>query len=212
MKIITLTLGALQSHSYIIASDKNNAVAVDIGAEAESFMQCLDENGLTLKKIILTHGHFDHIGAVAEIQRITNAEVYIHTKDAPMMTDGKACLADFVGGLFHPIEEFTEIFDGTVITVDELNFKTISTPGHTQGSVCYICGDAMFSGDTLFYQSIGRTDLPGGSFFTMSKTLAMLKNLDGDYTVYPGHGDLTTLDFERKNNPYMKDDINDYTF
>ena len=102
------------------------------------------------------------------------------------------------------MEKFTEIKDGDKITLDELTFEVIHTPGHTKGGVCYKCGDALFTGDTLFKLSMGRTDFPGGSMGAIFDSLKKLSELDGDFTVYPGHNETSTLSFERKNNPYLK--------
>ena len=105
---------------------------------------------------------------------------------------------------FNPVTKFTEVKDGDTITQDELTFKVLHTPGHSAGSVCYICDDVIFSGDTLFCGSMGRTDFEDGSSEEILKSLKKLANLKGDYKVYPGHFQSTTLEAERKNNPYMK--------
>ncbi len=205
MKVNQLGLGVLKTNCYIIQSENKNAAAVDIGGESEVLLEFLEKNGLTLKKILLTHGHFDHIGGVEQVRKATGAEVYIHHLDAPKLSD---CNENF-GAAFgitdiEPVTEYNEISDGDIITLDEIQFRVMHTPGHTKGGVCYITDGVIFSGDTLFKNSMGRTDSPDGDDSEMIQSLKKLKMLEGDYTVYPGHNFSTTLNRERLNNPYMR--------
>ncbi len=205
MKVKVMPLGELRANCYIVETENKNAVAFDIGGEPEKLLQYLKENGLTLKKIFLTHGHYDHIGGVYEAQKQTGAEVYVHSGDAMKIKSEVGSLAINLGETnFKKIENYTEIKDGDIITLDELEFKVMHTAGHTNGCVCYICDDCIFSGDTLFRCSIGRTDLPDGDFTKMSESLQKLNALEKDYTVYPGHEGETTLAYEKNNNPYLK--------
>ena len=168
-------------------------------------MKFLDSHKLRLRKILLTHGHFDHIGGVEAVRKLTGAEVYIHEDDAKMLTSAQYSLA--AGISFHP---FTAVTDYTAITGDsllndgDLSFQVLHTPGHSEGSVCYICKNVIFSGDTLFADSIGRTDFPGSNPIDMRNSLYALKMINGDYRVLPGHGPATTLAYEQYNNPYMR--------
>ena len=143
---------------------------------------------------MLTHAHFDHLGAVRGIVADTDCRVFVEEKELtlpPTMTDGPIFYTDL-----YPAEG--------VISVADLDIKVIRTPGHTPGSVCLLIADAMFSGDTLFAGSMGRCDFPGSSIFDMRKSLKKLYNLAGDYRVFPGHAEATTLEYERKTNPYLR--------
>jgi glyoxylase-like metal-dependent hydrolase (beta-lactamase superfamily II) len=205
MNIYRLPVGELRANCYIIETANKNAVAVDTGSDFPKIKSFLDENGLTLKKILLTHGHYDHIGAVKDAVLSYGAEVYIHEEDAPMLESRTKSLADAIGaGAFNEVADFKTVKDGDIITLDELSFEVIHTPGHTKGGVCYKCGNSLFTGDTLFKLSMGRTDFPGGSLGEMIWSLRKLAVLDGDYDVYPGHNETSTLSFERKNNPCLK--------
>ena len=212
MKIHTLILGQLQTNCYIIESQNKNAIIIDCGDNSDRVISFLKENDLQLKKILLTHGHFDHIGAVSEVMQATGAEVYIHTNDAGMLIDSRLSLASELGLSQNNISLFTEICDGDKIILDEINLKVIHTSGHTKGSVCFIGDGVTFSGDTLFEGTVGRTDFPGGSFPEIKKSIDRLAALDGDYRVYTGHGASTTLSKERDTNIYFRDNYNDFDF
>jgi glyoxylase-like metal-dependent hydrolase (beta-lactamase superfamily II) len=187
-----------------VASDEGNAALIDAPDDAEYILEQLDVFNLTLKMILLTHGHFDHIGAAADLQDETGCEVYAHTDDLYMVRDGEASKGGFPGiGNIRGVEKVTPITEDTVIKLDEIEFDVLHTPGHTPGSVCYISGNAMFSGDTLFARSIGRTDMPGGDMDKMEQSLEKIKDLGGDLTVYPGHMNVTSLETERRVNPYL---------
>lgn len=210
MNVKIFPLGVLRANCYVISNDKHNAVAVDIGGDSPTLLKRLHDDELTLTKIILTHGHYDHIGGVFDVQQKTNAQVFIHQNDADMLTNKDKNLFATVGGLsFNPVENYDTFSDKDVISQDDLNFKVIHTPGHTQGSVCFLCGDSLFSGDTLFKMSIGRTDLPGGSMDDMLNSLQKINSISDNVTIYPGHGDYTNLDFEKKNNMYLKGNLYD---
>ena len=151
--------------------------------------------------ILLTHGHFDHVGAVEELVRATGCRLWMSQSDWSQVPNP-------TNSFFYPLAncDFTEVSfceDQEVISAGGLEFTVFATPGHTCGSVCFRCEDVLFSGDTLFAGSCGRTDLPGGDWNVIRESLARLKELRGDYTVYPGHGESTTLAQERMYNPYM---------
>lgn len=205
MKLHTLHLGEMGANCYLLADDNHIAAAIDIGGDPEPLLALLEQENLTLKKILLTHGHFDHIGGVAAAQAQTGAEVLIHQADRAMLTDDRKNLAGMFGDSVAPIPNSTAFSDGDAITVGDLCFKVLHTPGHTPGSCCFLLQDQMFSGDTLFCRSIGRTDFPDGSMVKMRQSLQTLAALPGDWAVYPGHNEPTTLDRERRCNPYMRD-------
>lgn len=205
MKIHILNLGELRVNCYVVETAPGQCVIIDLGGEPDRLMKFLDSHKLKLRKILLTHGHFDHIGGVEAIRRITGAEVYIHEDDAKMLTSAEYSLA--AGMSYYP---FTQVTDYTAITGDSVindgdqSFRVMHTPGHSEGSVCYICGDVIFSGDTLFRESVGRSDFPGSNPIDMDNSLRSLDILPGDYKVLPGHGPSTTLEYERRTNPFMK--------
>lgn len=205
MKIHTLNLGELRSNCYVVETAPGRCIIVDLGGDADYLMNFLKLNKLKLTKILLTHGHFDHIGGVEEVRRLTGAEVFIHLNDSEMLTSERFSLASGMSyNPFIPVTLWTAVEEDAIIQDGELSFKVIHTPGHSGGSVCYICEDVIFSGDTLFNRSIGRTDFLGSNPIDMKKSLKKLSLLEGDYKVLPGHNMPTTLDFERKMNPYMK--------
>ena len=192
MKRKTLVLGDYQVNCYLVSDEAGRAVIIDPGYEAEKILRVVKEDSLEIKAIFLTHGHFDHIGAVKPLAQALGCPVYIHPKEVtlpPYLTRG----------FLYYTEEYEQ---GDEITVGDLTFRVIETPGHTNGSVCLLCEDCIFTGDTLFAGSCGRTDL-GGSMLDMLASLKSLAALEGNYRVFPGHGPETDLDYERKTNPYI---------
>ena len=203
IKIHTLPLGSYQTNCYIVyeANAKTCAV-IDPGYTPEQVLAFADQLGLTIDAVLLTHGHFDHVGGVEAIVKATNCALWMREGD---YTQHKNPQNDF----FYPIHDcdFTEVRlceEGELIHAGGVDFTVLETPGHTWGSVCYACEGALFSGDTLFAGSCGRTDLPGGDYKTIALSLERLAELEGDYIVYPGHGESTTLAREKQYNPYMR--------
>ena len=194
MKIAVMQLGSYGTNCYIVWDENTkNAAVIDPGDEAPSVLQTLQKEGLHLQMILLTHAHFDHIGAVDAIQATTGCKVYLHKADL-------ALPPEMTGATLHPTDFYDE---GDTVTLDSIVFRVLHTPGHTPGSVCLIADDVMFSGDTLFAGSCGRTDFPGSSWMQMESSLRKLHDLPGDYTVLPGHMGSSTLDRERKTNFFM---------
>lgn len=207
MRIYSLKpLSICDTNSYIVASAQDNAVLIDAPADADYILEQIKMYGLTLKKIFLTHGHFDHIGAVADLVEKTGCEVYICAFDKNKIYDEDSMLVNhfMVRGYKKYAGEVITFTENDILTLDELEFDVVETPGHTSGSVCFICGDVMFSGDTLFARSCGRTDMPDGDPAAMKRSMKKLYDLGGDLKVYPGHMQSTTLDTERKYNHYMQ--------
>ena len=190
-----LALGAYQTNCYLVWDETSSTcVVIDPGYEPDTVLAEAKKLGKEIAAIFLTHGHFDHVGGVREIAAETGCRVYLCDADLampPQMTAG-------------PLYYTNTYSEGSFVEEAGLSFKVLHTPGHTPGSVCLMCENALFSGDTLFWGSCGRTDLPGGSWATIRVSLKRLADLSGDFDVYPGHGDATTLSFERKMNPYMQ--------
>jgi len=195
MKQVTMALGAYQTNCYMIwAEESDKCVVIDPGYDADTVLDQAKKQGKTIEAILLTHGHFDHVGAVRDIAAETDCAVYICPDDLSMPTQLTA------GPLY-----YTHTYgEGDVLQLAGLSIRVIQTPGHTRGSVCLITGDTMFSGDTLFEGSCGRTDLPGGDWAVILQSLKRLKEMTKDYKVYPGHGCATTLADEQMYNPYMR--------
>jgi glyoxylase-like metal-dependent hydrolase (beta-lactamase superfamily II) len=190
-----MALGAYQTNCYILWNEESDrCVVIDPGYEPERVLAEAARLGKNIEAVLLTHGHFDHVGGVRTLAAETDCRVYLHEKDLSMPPQMTA------GPLY-----YTDLYrEGDVLDLAGLKIRVIHTPGHTEGSVCLLVEDAMFSGDTLFEGSCGRTDLPGGDWATILKSLKRLTGMEKNYAVYPGHGPSTTLDDEKKWNPYMR--------
>ena len=203
VQIHILPLGAYQTNTYIVHDDASQScVIIDPGYEANSILSKVAALGLAVDAILLTHGHFDHVGAVAQLIRTTGCSLWMHQGDySPQRHPLQSMMYPLADTVAFPVS-FCE--EGEVIQGGGLSFHTLETPGHTWGSVCYLCGDALFSGDTLFAGSCGRTDLPGGDWATITKSLGRLKEIKAELRVFPGHGESSTLANEKKYNPYLR--------
>lgn len=219
IKVKTLTVGMLATNCCIATDEATGYTAViDPGEFTPSLDKALSEIGYeNIKYILLTHGHFDHIGGTKNILEKTGnkAEIAIGEKDVPLLSDSTNNLSLYFCFEKDPITDIPcniALHDGDAITLGESILKVMHTPGHTAGSICFIGEGVIFSGDTLFFCSHGRTDFPTGSDAQMKESLIRLTSIKGNYTVYPGHNDSTTLEYERKNNPYIGRDIYDNLF
>ncbi len=194
MNIICLPLGDYQTNTYILYQQgQSQCLVIDPGYEADTILHHTAQHGLAVEAVLLTHGHFDHVGAVKALAAKTDCLVYINPQEEAlphMFTAGK---------LF-----YTDTYqDGDTLTLAGLTFTVHATPGHTPGSVCLDFGSDMFTGDTLFAGSCGRTDLPGGDSQQMRLSLQKLAEMDKDCSVHPGHGPSSTLECEQRTNPYL---------
>ena len=203
MLIKTIPVGHLETNCYIVTDENTLGCAViDPGDESNTIMDYLEDNRLSCKAILLTHGHYDHTGAVAAIAEETGAPVWMNRRDTRKPTENDPYR-------YAPPEGCNFYDDGDCVDVDALHFQVIATPGHTPGGVSLVCGEALFTGDTLFKGSCGRV----GSPRRQRKWTRMLRSLRrrlcallaGDYEVYPGHMDPTTLERERNFNYYCRE-------
>ena len=198
MLIKTLPVGQIETNCYIAADeDTLECAIIDPGDESNTILDYIEDLHLKPKYIFLTHGHFDHTMAVNAVHEETGATVCMNKKDAGAVLDN----APFK---FNPPADTVWSKEGDIFHVGKLTFEVMETPGHTPGGVCLICEDAIFTGDTLFRDSCGRTDLYGGDMSELMKSLQRLSRLPGDYEIYPGHMDSSTLSRERRFNYYMR--------
>lgn len=198
-----IVVGFLASNCYVVHKTGSScAVLVDPGADYERISAQLVGKGLTPRAVLLTHAHFDHCNAAIDFQS-KGCRIYLHQAD-DILVHTDMNMARGMGTQFRSFTPDVLFNDGQEIDECGLKFKCLHTPGHTAGSSCFLIDNIIFSGDTLFSLGIGRTDMPTGSYRAIENSIKnKLYNLPGDYTVYPGHGDETSLEYEREHNPYV---------
>ena len=201
--VSTLVLGPLQTNCYVVwAENAASCVVVDPAYSPEKILEFIARHDLKIEAIFLTHGHFDHVGAVEALREKTGCGLWMHKGDYHRRKDP---MNDYLYPLHDKdLGEIRFCDDGDEIPAAGLTFQVLSTPGHSQGSVCYRAESVLLSGDTLFAGGCGRTDLPGGDWATIQISLADLSELEENLKVYPGHGESTTLAQEKRYNPYMR--------
>jgi len=209
MRILSWRVGPLATNCYaVLCEESREALIIDPGLSAGEERRIMDDvirRGFKVKFILNTHGHVDHISGNGILKRLTDAWILIHEEDASMLTDPHENLSFMLGLTITSPKADRLLRDGDSISLGDLEFKVIHTPGHTRGSISLLSMEEkiIFTGDTLFAGSIGRTDLPGSSFNDMMDSLRRLMELPDETIVYPGHGDATSIGRERRCNPYI---------
>lgn len=209
MFIKCLKVGPIETNCYIACDTvSNRAAVIDPGSDAARIISAISETGCTADYVILTHGHADHMSAVREVLQSTQAKLAVLAEELPLLKDPEKNLYNIISKeQFEPLEPEIILHDGDTLTLGSIQIKVLYTPGHTAGSCCLLAQDTLFSGDTLFRLSAGRCDLPTGSGEDIKNSLDLIFSLEGDLKVLPGHGDFTTLDYERKHNPYSENNV-----
>lgn len=205
MEIIRKNLGIYGANSYIIFNDKN-AIVIDCGGDADTIVKILNERNLKLEAILLTHGHFDHIGGVGELRKLTGAKVYGAELERDLFEDANHNLSNgtLLGEIILKCDNFFK--GGDILEFDAIKLEVVASPGHTEGGVVFYSkeANALFTGDTLFSRSVGRTDLYSGNQEKLESSLIMIaKDFDDGTTIYPGHGPESSIGYEKANNQYI---------
>jgi hydroxyacylglutathione hydrolase len=203
--LAVLPLGLFQTNCYLVGCPQTRqAMVLDPGGEVAPILAQAQEMGLAIALIVNTHGHYDHIVGNAALVRATHAPLAIHELDAPLLYSSQYDFSVLLGLHREPCQPDRLLRDGDTVEVGALSFQVLHTPGHTPGGICLRGHGVLFSGDTLFNQGIGRTDLPGGDMETLMRSLEeVVLAQDDDLIVYPGHGPRTTIGYEKRYNPFL---------
>lgn len=206
MKIIQLEVGSLGTNCYIAyCENTKKAVIIDPGGDAAKILAAVAREGLLVEAVINTHGHADHVLANVKVQEATGAPLWIHSADADMLGSGSRNLSAFLGGATSCGKADRLLADGEVLPIGDFTLTVLHTPGHTPGGISLLFDKTVFVGDTLFAESIGRTDFPGGSYSQLIHSIqTKLMALDDEVKAYPGHGPATTIGWERRQNPFIQ--------
>ena len=206
MKVVLLEVGMLGTDCYIAVNEpEKRGVIIDPGADAQHILSVVKKRDLTIEAILLTHGHSDHIGALAEVAKELKVPVMIGEEDAKMLTNAKINLSAFMGDDITCDKANRLLKDGDTVEAAGFVFEVLATPGHTPGGCCFKQGNIVFSGDTIFCESIGRTDFPGGSYPQLIKSIKdKILTLPDEVKLLPGHGPGTEVGWERRMNPFLQ--------
>jgi hydroxyacylglutathione hydrolase len=201
-----LEVGPIMANCFILGCETTKEAAViDPGDDADRILMTLAKENLTVKYLVNTHGHFDHVGANKRMKEVTGAPLAIHTEDVPMLSQLSRSAASFGLAAENSPEPDLLLHDGDTVTFGDITLKVIHTPGHSRGGICLYTQGHLFAGDTLFAGSIGRTDLPGGDYDTLIASIKeKLLSLPDDTIVYTGHGPETTIANEKRMNPFLR--------
>lgn len=203
MKILKRVSGSLPVNSYFVVNENTNeGFVIDGGVSAEGVLAFAKENNIKLTAMLLTHTHFDHATCSYDLQR-AGVDIIVSEEEKDGLIDGSINLSDAVKVDFPPVVADKTFVDGEEFTVAGIKIKAILTPGHTKGSACFMIEDCLFVGDTILEGVIGRTDLKTGSRLALMASLKKIRAIDGNYKLYSGHGDDSTLDFEKTYNPFL---------
>ncbi|WP_371370744.1 MBL fold metallo-hydrolase [Sporomusa aerivorans] len=205
MKIIQMEVGNLGTNCYIVYNEQTlDAAVIDPGGSAAAITAEINKANLNVKYIINTHGHADHIAENDAVQQATGAKVLIHHEDAGMLTNAQRNLSAFIGGGLVCRQADKLLSHNDIVKFGDIELKVLHTPGHTPGGICLLANTVLFAGDTLFAESIGRTDFPGGSYTQLINSIKEnLLVLDDSVKVLPGHGPETTIGWERTHNSFI---------
>lgn len=202
MKFFNVLSPEYGTNVYFLVGDDNKAVVID--ASDYNLVKSVEkEHAFTVTDCLLTHGHFDHAGGCAKLQK-EGVKIHIHKKDADKLL-GNGNVGYVFGIEFEKLTPDFTFNGGDVLKINGFEFNVLHTPGHSKGSVCFIINDILISGDTLFYESIGRTDFYDGDYDEIMRSIKLLFDLDKDYLVYPGHGRITKLSHEELYNPFLRE-------
>lgn len=202
MQVERFPVGSLQANCWLVWDEQGHGVLIDPGDEAPRLLQALKQRQLALDAILLTHAHFDHMMAVPALQAATGAPLLVHEGEREALTDGTKSLTVWAGRSCELTADRL-LKEGDTVTVGDLRFAVWHTPGHTPGSCCFLAEGYLFSGDTLFAGTTGRTDFPGGSGTALRESLRRLSGLPEDVVLCPGHEGNSTIGRERKTNPFL---------
>ena len=205
MEIKRIPLGLIKSNCYFV-SGATGALVIDPGFSSQQVVDLLKSAMDKERLILLTHGHFDHIGGAEELRRQTNTDIAIGKDDAVMLARNDYNLSTRFHAKYQPFSADRLLCDGEAFSVGDLLVQVIQSAGHTIGGVCYLVNGVLFSGDTLFMESVGRTDAPLGDAQTLVQSVKKLYSLPDSTVVYPGHGHSTTIGHEKEYNPYVRSD------
>lgn len=203
-EVIKIDRNIMGVNTYVVYQEESKrGIIIDPSFNPQNIIDCVEQEGIEIEGILLTHGHYDHIAGLSAVRERFGAEVYVHEKDADMIFSAEKNLSA-KSGLNITSDPAEHTFkSGDMLELAGMKFGVFGTPGHTHGSVCFLMEDMMFSGDTLFYMSIGRTDFPGSDPREMQTSLDLLYKIKEDLIVHPGHGQSTSLGFEKDNNPFL---------
>ena len=209
MMLEILTVGELATNCYILGDEETKqGMVIDPGGDFEIIEAHLKKLKLSVKYIILTHGHVDHIGALSQLKKATKAEILIHSEDSAMLYDPNQNLSIFSGDKIIAIKADKLLEEGDIIQCGGIKLEVLHTPGHTPGGISLLTDKVIFTGDALFCGSVGRTDFPGSSYQELIDSIKeKILSKDDDFIIYPGHGPSSTIGEERKNNPFLAGDI-----